>query len=83
MSAKSLSTPLARGTLALPMLLMFAALGASALRSQPVMPPVQVVKAELMTRLCEGVSSAPELALAHAPADLGQLVVRWRRPCRS
>lgn len=76
----SMSTQLARGTLAVPLLLGFMALGLVAARAAP--DPLQMAQARLLAELCE-VAPAPghTLVLAQAPADLGQLVLRWQRPC--
>ncbi len=78
----SLSTQLSRGMLALPMLLMFALLGVSAVRSAEA-DAVQVVRVEVMSRLCSTPGArSPSFVLAQAPGDLGRLAIRWNRPCR-
>ena len=81
----TLSTQLTRGALALPMLLLFAALGF--VRGPASAEPVGVA-AEAQEQLLRAVCHLDEgrsrvLVLAQAPADLGNLVVRWKAPCRA
>ena len=109
----SLSTQLARGALALPMLLGFAALGLVA--SQPAdagrvaVPAMSLGQAgaisrlartteaaelarlaqtaaipalERLSKLCDAPGRARVLLLAQAPADLGNLAIRWSHSCR-
>lgn len=77
----SLSTQIARGTLALPMLLMFAGLGVVAVRQQAV-DPIEAAKVDVMAQVCK-VPVRPVLVLAQAPADLGRLGVRLSQSCRA
>jgi hypothetical protein len=78
----SLSTQLTRGALALPLLAMFALLGATA--GQAVEAEVeQVAKVELIHQLCAVRGSQGNvLVLAQAPGDLGRLAIRWNPTCR-
>lgn len=79
----SLSTQLARGTLALPMLSLFLALGLAAgpfAATESLPAPVAGVEAAL--QLC-AVPTRQVLVLAQAPADLGRLAIRWSQPCRA
>ena len=78
----SLSTQLARGTLALPLLLLFALLGVDAARGSPA-EPAPVASAKLLPQFCSGQTTRQVLVLAQAPGDLGQLAVRWSSPCRA
>jgi hypothetical protein len=78
----SLSTQLSRGMLALPMLLLFAVLGVTALQTAEA-DAVQVVRVEMMSQLCKAPGArSPTFVLAQAPGDLGRLAIRWNRPCR-
>jgi hypothetical protein len=81
----SLSTQLTRGTLALPMLALFAAL---ALAAGPA--PEAVTKSAdtlLILRVGDtgncGALARPQLLLARAPADLGPLAQRHGAGCRA
>ena len=109
----SLSTQLARGALALPMLLAFAGLGLVASQRADAeranVPTVALEQAEAISRLarateaaelarltqaaaipalerlsklCDAPGRARVLLLAQAPADLGNLAIRWRHSCR-
>jgi len=79
----SLSTQLARGTLALPMLSLFLALGlAGGPRAETESLPTPVAQVEAALRLCIA-PTRKVLVLAQAPADLGQLAIRWSQPCRA
>lgn len=82
----SLSTQLARGPLALALLLAFATLSAFA------QPPTASAKRVLLIASpavayvlnpAQSCARAPALRLALAPADLGQLSSRWNRGCRA
>lgn len=81
----TLSTQLSRGALALPLLLAFAGLGfiQGPASAEPVDVAVQAQDQLLraVCRLDEGRSRV--LVLAQAPADLGNLVLRWKAPCRA
>lgn len=78
----SLSTQLSRGMLALPMLAMFALLGVVAVQTAEA-EAVQVVRVEVMSRICSAPSARSQtLVLAQAPGDLGRLAFRWNQPCR-
>jgi len=78
----SLSTQLSRGMLALPMLFLFALLGVTAMQRAEA-EAVQVVRVEVMSRLCSAPGArSPAFVLAQAPGDLGRLAIRWNRPCR-
>ena len=80
----SLSTQLRRGTLALPMLMLFGLLGfIEAPKAQPAIL-AGAAQAELLHAVCptDG-GRARVLVLAQAPADLGNLVVRLRASCRA
>jgi hypothetical protein len=92
----SLSTQLARGTLALPMLLAFAGLGLLAnerVDADPIEQTVEVVEqdggalpaiGQQLSKLCGARSGrAHVLVLAQAPGDLGTLAVRFNTPCRA
>ena len=84
----SMSTQLLRGTIAFPMLLMFAGFGVVAARGVQAEcdshAAVDAAKVQIMARLCEArESSRQTLVLAHAPADLGNLVLRFNPPCRA
>ena len=81
----SLSTQLTRGTLALPLVLMFVLLGfVEAPRAEQAMAVASAAApAELMQAVCRMDSGRSRvLVLAQAPGDLGNLVVRVRTPCR-
>lgn len=82
----SLSTQLVRGSLALPMLLLFALLGLLA-ESPATAEPVSAaaVAHVALQQLCR-VDVSPRshvIVLAQAPADLGSIALRWRSPCRA
>ena len=81
----SLSTQLVRGTLALPLGLMFILLGfVEVPRAETAMAAASAAApAELMEAVCrlDGGKSRV-LVLAEAPGDLGRLVVRLHAPCR-
>ena len=88
----SLSTQLNRGKLALPLLLVFVVLGVIAGPSAKadaarVVTPVAVAKAvvakvDLLADVCPCAVRPRALLLAQAPADLGNLVLRWSPACR-
>lgn len=79
----SLSTQLARGTLAVPMLILFAALGVIAGRDVEA-DLVHVAKAELLSQVCAAPAQRSRvLVLAQAPADLGALLIRRSAACRA
>lgn len=89
----TLSTQLLRGTLALPLLLMFSVLGLSAGEPAEVdapgaavvipAPAATIAKLKALALLCNSRGShARVLMLAQAPADLGTLAIRWSEPCR-
>lgn len=78
----ALSTQLIRGALALPLLLMFAWLGAHAEPPVHRRPLIAATDAALH-QLCRVHGPRSHvLVLAQAPADLGTLALRWRAPCR-
>jgi hypothetical protein len=80
----SLSTQLRRGTLALPMLMLFGLLGfVEAPKAQPALV-AGAVQAELLQAACptDG-GKGRVLVLAQAPADLGNLVIRLHANCRA
>ena len=80
----SLSTQLRRGTLALPMLMLFGLLGfVEAPKAQPAFVAA-AAQAELLHAVCptDG-GKGRVLVLAQAPADLGHLVVRLHANCRA
>lgn len=83
----NLSTQLNRGALALPMLAMFVLLGFVA--GEPVQAEARahvahIAQQRLLDGLCEiDGGKSRILVLSQAPADLGQLVVRWKAPCRA
>ena len=83
----NLSTQLNRGALALPMLAMFVLLGFMA--GEPVQADTQrdvarMAQARLIKGLCQiDGGKSRVIVLSQAPADLGQLVVRWKAPCRA
>lgn len=79
----SLSTQLARGHLALPMLVLFALLALAAGRTADAQPAqTQTVGIEINAPTC---SLPPRhlLLVAQAPADLGQLANRVGHTCRA
>lgn len=82
----NLSTQLNRGALALPILAMFVLLGFVA--GEPVQADTEgqvtrIAQERLINGLC-GIDARKTrvLVLSQAPADLGQLVIRWKAPCR-
>lgn len=83
----NLSTQLNRGALALPMLAMFVLLGFMA--GEPVQADTEarvarIAHERLINGLCQlDAGKTRILVLSQAPADLGQLVVRWKAPCRA
>lgn len=83
----SLSTQMNRGAIALPMLALFLLLGFVAgepVQAEPKGTVGQIAHKQLVESLCEiegGKSRV--LVLAQAPADLGNIVVRWKTPCRA
>ena len=83
----NLSTQLNRGALALPMLAMFVLLGFMA--DEPVQADTRsevarMAQARLINGLCQiDGGKSRVIVLSQAPADLGQLVVRWKAPCRA
>lgn len=79
----SLSTQLARGTLALPLLAVFGLLALSS-QFQTSIEPVTLAQPEVSARLCMvGTPREHALLLAQAPADLGPMTKRWRQACRA
>ena len=79
----SLSTQLVRGSLALPMLLLFAWLGVMA--GAPAAAKQASAADVALHQLCR-VDLSPRshvIVLAQAPADLGSIAIRWRSPCRA
>lgn len=79
----SLSTQLARGTLALPLLAVFGLLALSP-QLQTSIEPIALARPEASTRLCLiGTPREHALLLAQAPADLGPMAKRWRQACRA
>ena len=84
----SLSTQLNRGKLALPLLLVFVVLGVIAGPSAKadaarVVAKVVVAKVDLLVAdACPCAVRPRALLLAQAPADLGNLVLRWSPACR-
>lgn len=82
----SLSTQMTRGTLALPLILLF---GLLALVEAPrAETAVQMATASAGAGLIHSVcptdgGKGRVLVLAQAPGDLGNLVVRLRAPCRA
>ncbi len=79
----SLSTQLARGTLALPLLAVFGLLALSS-QLQASIEPVALAQPEVSARLCmTGTPREHALLLAQAPADLGPMARRWRQACRA
>ena len=82
----SLSTQLTRGTLALPLMLLFALLGfVEAPRAETAMVAASAAApAQLLEAVCRiDTSRSRVLVLAQAPGDLGKLVVRVHSPCRA
>ena len=82
----SLSTQMTRGTLALPLLLLFGLLGFVEAPSAgaAVQTAVASAPAELLQAVCQAQGGkARVVVLAQAPADLGTLVVRLQAPCRA
>lgn len=82
----SLSTQLARGTLALPMLALFAALALAANQAsdaQAYVPQPIVVAAHIAEPGFCPLGSRPLLVLAQAPADLGPIAHRQAGACRA
>ena len=87
----SLTTQLHRGTLALPMLLLFAVLALVAneeisipdapLRPAPVHAAVGMARALAPNALCA--LPRPGLLLGHAPGDLASLAARTELDCRA
>lgn len=83
----TLSTQLNRGAIALPMLALFVLLGF--LAGEPVRADAEarvagIAQERLIGSLCEiGGGKSRVLVLSQAPADLGQLVLRWKAPCRA
>jgi len=78
----SLSTQLLRGALALPLLLLFAALALTATRATPEIS-VRVEPAAAAQQVCRvELAHTRTLMLAQAPADLDR-PARWRQDCRA
>lgn len=83
----SLSTQMNRGAIALPMLALFALLAivtGEPIEAEAETAVAQIAHQRLIDGLCEiegGKSRV--LVVAQAPADLGNLVVRWKAPCRA
>jgi hypothetical protein len=78
----SLSTQLARGTLALPMLSLFALLAVAAGQSNGALP-ADMAQVEMTAPSVCSLPPKPVLVLAQAPADLGQLAIRSGHGCRA
>jgi hypothetical protein len=81
----SLSTQLARGTLAVPLMLLFVLLGfVEAPRAETAMAAASAAApAELLQAVCRmDAGKNRAFVLAQAPGDLGRLVVHLRTPCR-
>lgn len=78
----SLSTQLARGTLALPMLSLFALLALTAGQSNGAIP-ADLAQVEMTAPSICSLPPKPVLILAQAPADLGQLAFRSGHTCRA
>jgi hypothetical protein len=82
----SLSTQLARGPLALALLLAFVTLSAFAEPPTASARNALIAASPTVAYVLSPASScarAPALRLALAPADLGQLSSRWYRSCRA
>ena len=83
----NLSTQLNRGALALPMLAMFVLLGfmpGGPVQADADAHVARLAQARLIKGLCQiDGGKSRVIVLSHAPADLGQLVVRWKAPCRA
>ena len=83
----SLSTQMNRGAIALPMLAVFAVLGFVAgvpAQAEPESTVARIAHEKLIESLCEiNGGKSRVLVVAQAPADLGNLVVRWKAPCRA
>jgi hypothetical protein len=82
----SLSTQLTRGTLALPLMLLFGILGfVEAPRADTALVAVSATApAQLLKAMCPtDTGKTRVLVLAQAPGDLGKLVVRLHAPCRA
>lgn len=83
----NLSTQLNRGALALPMLAMFVLLGFVAgepVQANPEARVARIAQERMINGLCEiDAGKTRILVLSQAPADLGQLVIRWKAPCRA
>ena len=77
-----LSTQLSRGAFALPLLAMFALLGATAVVRAPEQTAADLNLAALTAPRCEAPRALPTLRLAMAPADLGALGTHGPRACR-
>ena len=77
----SLSTQLVRGTLALPVLTLFALLGvvAGQVSQADPLPPEPVA---MVARLCS-IPARPMLVLSQAPGDLGPIALRPGHSCRA
>lgn len=77
----SLSTQLVRGTMALPMLTLFALLGVAAVQvSHTDALPAEPVAG--VAHICT-LPAHPLLLLSQAPADLGPIALRAGHPCRA
>ena len=82
----SLSTQLTRGTLALPLMLLFGLLGfIEAPHAETAMVAASAAApAQLLQAVCRVESSRNRMfVLAQAPGDLGKLVIRVHAPCRA
>ena len=82
----SLSTQLTRGTLALPLLMLFGLLGfIEAPRAETALVAASAAApAQLLHAMCPADAGKTRvLVLAQAPGDLGKLVVRLHAPCRA
>ena len=80
----SLSTQITRGTLALPLMLLFGLLGfVEAPQAEPALVAAAAAPAELLHAVCPMDGKPRTLVLAQAPADLCALVVRLHAPCRA
>ena len=81
----SLSTQLRRGTLALPLMLLFGLLGfVEAPRAETALAMASAsAPSRLLQAVCPVPGKARVLVLAQAPGDLGTFMVRLRAPCRA
>jgi hypothetical protein len=78
----SLSTQLVRGTLALPMLCLFALIGILAGQTADAGPVRRLTQIEINAPVCS-LQIRHGLVLAQAPADLEPLAMRASRSCHA